>query len=98
MEDTKHDIETNKNDGFSPESSNATDSIPVKKEKSELQKRKIGALWVHDGKNGKFLGGELEFDGKKTRIVIFKNRSKKEEKYPDYEIFLDRKEVAKDIL
>ena len=46
---------------------------------------KIGALWVKENKNGKkYLSGEIEFNGEKVRIVIFKNTYKKEKKHPDY--------------
>lgn len=87
------------NDGFSPESISTT---PTKKGPSELQKRKIGALWVDTSKNGhKYMSGSLELDGKngkKIKIVVFKNINKRQENLPDYEIFLSDKAVAKDIL
>ena len=48
---------------------------------------KLGALWKN--KNGKkVLTGNVEIDGKKTKIVIFPNGHKEEEKHPDYIIYL----------
>lgn len=49
----------------------------------------IGALWIHDKQDGsKYLSGNIDVDGRKVEIVIFKNTFKKEgEKTPDYRIF-----------
>lgn len=45
---------------------------------------KIGALWLKDGKSGKFMSGVV--GGK--NVLIFKNTRKQEgDKYPDYEVF-----------
>ena len=45
----------------------------------------LGALWIREGKSGKFLSGKLK-DG--TEIVVFKNVHKKDgEKGPDYRIY-----------
>ena len=44
----------------------------------------IGALWVKE----KMMSGNIEVDGKKIDIVVFKNTYKKEgERTPDYRIF-----------
>ena len=48
----------------------------------------IGALWLKKGKNGTFMSGVVEIDGIKTEIVVFKNDYKKEDKHPDYKIYL----------
>ena len=48
----------------------------------------IGACWIKDGKNGKYMSGNIEIDGKKTYIVIFKNHRKQKENQPDYNILL----------
>lgn len=66
--------------------------------KSDLLKRKIGALWVRtSGAGNKYLGGEIEIKGKeKIRIMILKNNNKTQEKFPDYEIYVQNSEVAKD--
>ncbi len=44
---------------------------------------KIGALWIKDGKQGKFMSGII---GGKS-VLIFKNTRKKDSKHPDYEVF-----------
>jgi len=46
----------------------------------------IGALWLKDGKKGKFMSGVIEIDGKKTSILVFKNTYKDNDKKPDYTI------------
>lgn len=47
---------------------------------------KIGALWIKRSQEGTtYFSGEIEFDGVKKRIVIFKNE-KKSDKQPDYRI------------
>jgi hypothetical protein len=44
---------------------------------------KIGALWIKEGKNGKFMSGII---GGKS-VLIFKNSRKNNPKHPDYEVF-----------
>lgn len=59
--------------------------------------KKIGALWIREGKAGKFFTGEIEINGMKIPLLIFNNRYKEQEKQPDYQIFLgdDKKPKAK---
>jgi uncharacterized protein YbbC (DUF1343 family) len=45
---------------------------------------KIGALWIKDGKKGKYMGGEMELDGVKRKVMVFKNNYKKTDAQPDY--------------
>lgn len=53
-----------------------------------MAKNSIGALWLNEAKNGtKYLRGEIELDGEKHKIIVFKNDHKKEDKHPDYRIF-----------
>ncbi|HAJ79377.1 MAG TPA: hypothetical protein DCO75_06360 [Fibrobacteres bacterium] len=48
---------------------------------------KLGALWKN--KNGKdMFTGNIEIDGKSTRLVVFTNGYKTEDKHPDYIIYL----------
>lgn len=48
----------------------------------------IGALWLKQGRKGKFMSGEIEIAGTKYPVVIFKNDLKQPgEKTPDYRIF-----------
>ena len=47
----------------------------------------LGALWLKDGKNGKYMSGKLTTPGgEEVQIVVFRNNYKKEEKHPDYRI------------
>lgn len=58
--------------------------------------KKIGALWKMTSKKGaKYLSGEINFP-REQRIVVFKNSFKKNEKEPDYLIYIDE-EDAKDV-
>lgn len=65
-----------------------------KKKVEEKKNNSIGALWITEGKNIKYLAGEIELDGEKSRIVVFKNSFKTEEKHPDYKIYLKTKKEA----
>lgn len=44
---------------------------------------KIGALWLKDGPNGKFMSGVI---GGKP-VLVFKNKYKKQDNHPDYNVF-----------
>ena len=49
---------------------------------------KIGALWIGEGRNGKFMSGRIELtEGQEVRILVFKNSYKEESKHPDYVIY-----------
>ncbi len=52
---------------------------------------RIGALWLSHSANEKapFAKGEIEINGQKQRIVIWKNRFKDAENKPDYTIEKD---------
>ena len=53
-------------------------------EEKERTLIKAGSLWKHTSQNGKeYFAGNCSF-----RILIFKNRSKKGEKSPDYYMFV----------
>lgn len=48
---------------------------------------RIGALWVKESKNGqKFMSGNIEIDGQKIDVVVFKNDKGDNPKRPDYSI------------
>jgi len=50
-------------------------------------KDRIGALWLKEDKNGKkYMSGEIELNGEKVNIFIFKNKYKKKDIHPDYVI------------
>ena len=60
-----------------------------KKENRMDKLKKIGALWVKDSKSGqKFFSGEIEINGIKNNIIIFKNKYRENDKQPGYNIFL----------
>lgn len=54
----------------------------------ENQEGSIGALWARKSQNGDYFTGNVEVDGKKVSIVAFYNKNKKEEKHPDYRIYV----------
>jgi len=58
---------------------------------------KIGGLWLSSSTNQKapFAKGEIEVDGKKIKIIVWKNSYKQSgDKKPDYQIEIDRKEAG----
>lgn len=62
-------------------------------------KNNAGALWLQTSKQGKkFMSGVVEIEGVKTKIVVFKNDHKADDKHPDYKIYLseERKEQVDD--
>ncbi len=46
----------------------------------------VGAAWIKENKDGKFLSGN--FGGKDCRIMIFPNKYKKNDNHPDYVIYV----------
>ncbi len=55
---------------------------------------KVGALWLKDGKKGKFMSGEIEVGGAKVRVLVFKNTYHESgDKKPDYEVFVSDEEA-----
>ena len=49
--------------------------------------RACGALWLKESAKGKYFSGEVEFDGVKRQIVVFRNTFKEPgSKQPDYKI------------
>jgi len=56
---------------------------------------KIGGLWLSSSTNQKapFAKGEIELNGKKIKIIVWKNSYKQAgDKKPDYQIEIDRRE------
>jgi len=60
-----------------------------------MKDNSIGALWINEGKNGKFMAGKITIEGIITPIVIFKNKYKNADNHPDYRIFTSTKQVEK---
>ena len=57
----------------------------------ELQDQQIGALWKKISKKGhEYCDGTLEMNGRKYKIVMFKIQNKKNDKQPDYNIYLSK--------
>lgn len=54
----------------------------------ENKSKDIGALWLNDSKAGtKYMAGNIEINGEKIKIVVFKNTYKKRDVEPDYKIY-----------
>jgi uncharacterized protein (DUF736 family) len=50
------------------------------------KENELGALWLKDGKNGKYMSGKLTTPGgEELNVVVFKNNYKKDNQ-PDYRI------------
>jgi len=60
------------------------------------ENKSVGALWLKEGKNGKYFSGSIELiEGHKVNIVVFKNQYKEASKHPDYKIYLAREASEK---
>lgn len=55
--------------------------MPFEKDPNEL-----GVLWEKQSARGTYFTGSLEIDGEKTKVVVFKNGNKKNDKAPDWRI------------
>lgn len=56
----------------------------------------IGAAWVKEGRNGKFMSGNIEIDGQKVNFLMFKNdRKRPDRKDPDYQFVLAERQESK---
>lgn len=63
--------------------------------------QEVGALWKKESKNGgqKYLAGHIIMEDDmgvetKTKVVVFANRDKKNERYPDFRILKAREYQA----
>lgn len=45
---------------------------------------KLGALWLKEGKKGKFMSGDLRVGADTIPVLIFKNQYKTAANHPDY--------------
>jgi hypothetical protein len=72
---------------------NKTDSKNETDNKSDWQKRELGALWVREGKNQKYLSGHMKVETmpgvqETVKVVVFTNKNKeKNERAPDYVVY-----------
>lgn len=59
--------------------------------KTDWKEKELGALWLREGKNTKFLSGFIKDPetGEKQQVIVFKNKKDENthEKAPDYSIF-----------
>ena len=55
------------------------------------QKDKIGALWIKSSRGGvEFMSGEIEIDGRKQRVTVFRNGFRTEtNRQPHYHVYRD---------
>ena len=53
------------------------------------KKQSIGALWIKQVNGKQLLSGSVEIEGKTVKISCWANDYKKEDKHPDYKIYLD---------
>lgn len=58
----------------------------------EYQKNpdEIGAIWVREGQNGKYMTGKVTVNGQEIPIVCFLNSYKKNDNQPDYRILISK--------
>ena len=62
-------------------------------QQSAWRRRELGALWVRDGKNQKYLSGHVSLETmpgveEKLKVVVFTNKNKeKNERAPDYVVY-----------
>jgi hypothetical protein len=62
-------------------------------QQSAWRRRELGALWVRDGKNQKYLSGHVSVETmpgvtEKVKVVVFTNKNKeKNERAPDYVVY-----------
>ena len=56
------------------------------------QQDKIGALWIKQSRGGaEFMSGEVEIDGVKQRVTVFRNGYKTDaNRQPDYHVFKEQ--------
>lgn len=59
-----------------------------------MGEQSIGALWIQEGKNGKYLSGKITINDVTTAIVMFKN-DRKEGRQPDYRIYIQKAKEEK---
>tara|TARA_B100000029_G_scaffold201227_1_gene199438 strand:- start:288 stop:545 length:258 start_codon:yes stop_codon:yes gene_type:complete len=52
--------------------------------------REVGAFWKREGKSSgrKYLAGHMEVNGEKQKVVVFSNSNKKNDKAPDFRVYL----------
>lgn len=54
-----------------------------------MSKESVGAIWRKQTQKGELLSIQLEIEGKKYKLVAWPNTFKKEDKQPDYKLYVD---------
>ena len=59
--------------------------------KTDCQKREVGALWKKESATQKFFSGHVKVDDfgeeKLLKVVVFSNRHKNKDSHPDFRIY-----------
>jgi hypothetical protein len=58
--------------------------------KAAFSSNRIGAFWKKERNGESFLSGELEMDGKKIYVSLFKNNKKVKPNQPDFNLVLSK--------
>lgn len=69
-----------------------SETKPINKPVNPNFEPELGALWIREGKAGKYLSIKLELNGKEINLVGFKNRFKEgNDNRPDYRLYNSKK-------
>jgi hypothetical protein len=82
-------------------SNNVQDSQTENSQESKWRSRELGALWVRNGKNQKYLSGSVNIETmpgvtETLKVVVFTNKNReKNERAPDYVVYRSEDPVEK---
>lgn len=82
-------------------SNNVQDSQTENSQESKWRSRELGALWVKNGKNQKYLSGSVNIETmpgvtETLKVVVFTNKNRdKNERAPDYVVYRSEDPVEK---
>lgn len=80
-------------------SNNTQESQTSNSQESKWRSRELGALWVRNGKNQKYLSGTVNIETmpgvtESLKVVVFTNKNReKNERAPDYVIYKSEDQV-----
>jgi hypothetical protein len=79
---------TPKKGGGNPPPRRTNRTQPTRNVNARGTLNRIGALWIGEGKKGKFMSGRIELsENQEVRILVFKNGYKENNSHPDYIIY-----------
>jgi len=59
-----------------------------KTDKTDWQKRELGALWKKESPNQKYLTGHIKDEGGNLqKVIIFSNKNKTKDNQPDFRVY-----------